>query len=85
MNLPPDELQDQLRNSFGPSVVIIALARWIQQMEDLDSLESPAHREVLTVLLTMINCWAVEIEENQSYSELADALIKHVIRGCSKA
>tara|TARA_R110000824_G_scaffold146271_2_gene315020 strand:- start:611 stop:883 length:273 start_codon:yes stop_codon:yes gene_type:complete len=74
-----DPLEVPISDTTSPSIVIVALAKWIDTMNTLDAHSNEGHREVLSVLLRLVKVWAEDLRDNPSYEELGNQLIDQVV------
>tara|TARA_R100000458_G_scaffold45232_1_gene43437 strand:- start:7213 stop:7488 length:276 start_codon:yes stop_codon:yes gene_type:complete len=75
----PHVFEVPISDTTSPSIVVVALAKWINQMDALDAHGNAGHREVLAVLLRLVKIWAEELQDNSSYEELGNQLLDNVI------
>ncbi len=75
----PHPFEVPISDTTSPSVVVVALAKWIDQMNALDAHGNSGHREVLSVLLRLITIWADELLDNPSYEEMATQLSDTIV------
>tara|TARA_R100000654_G_C2585028_1_gene112201 strand:+ start:229 stop:501 length:273 start_codon:yes stop_codon:yes gene_type:complete len=74
-----DPLEVPISDTTSPSIVIVALSKWIDTMNTLEAHGNEGHREVLTVLLRLVKVWAEDLKDNPSYEEMGNQLIDQVI------
>jgi hypothetical protein len=74
-----DPLDVPISETTSPSIVLIALSKWIDTMNTLDAHGNEGHREVLAVLLRLVKLWSEDLRDNPSYEEMGNQLIDQVI------
>lgn len=68
-----------ISESSSPSVVIVALSKWVSLMRAMDASDDQRHREVLSVLIRLVHAWSEELQQNPSYDELGQQLVDSIV------
>ena len=68
-----------LAETTSPSIVLVALSKWVKLMRAMNAVEDSRHREVLTVMLRIVHLWAEELQDHPSYDEMGQQLVDCVV------